>query len=134
MEGAKPRVVRAAFLEHHVLAHDLGDRDRVFDLLQILGKLLERFGISAGSLLFERLLQRFDLLLQVGAALDSTGVRVTGGFFNTASGPQGSVVTGGARNTVSGLNAVVLGGVNVTDSNDNSIAPGAPLNWSPPSP
>jgi hypothetical protein len=55
------------------------------------------------------------------------GSAVLSGYNNTASGFQGSVVIGGKGNTASGLNTVVIGGQNVIDNTDNSIAPQPPF-------
>jgi hypothetical protein len=49
---------------------------------------------------------------------------VSGGQITTASGDFASV-TGGRSNQASGTATVVIGGVNVTDNNNNSIAPQA---------
>jgi hypothetical protein len=80
-----------------------------------------------------------------GAGNRATGIAasVSGGQFNVANGPEASVsggsgntaigskasVCGGTGNTAAGFEAVVIGGSNITDNNDNSIAPGAPLNY-----
>ena len=72
-----------------------------------------------------------------------SGASVSGGSGNTASGDQASVlggasntasgsaasVLGGLQTTAAGQTAVVLGGFNFIDNNNNSIAPGAPLNF-----
>jgi hypothetical protein len=50
---------------------------------------------------------------------------VSGGHLNISSA-DGSIVLGGINNNAGGLNSVVIGGQNITDSNDNSIAPKAP--------
>ena len=61
---------------------------------------------------------------------DST---VTGGSGNTAGSLVtffagiGSSVLGGSGNNAGGRNTVVIGGQNVTDNNDNSIAPKPPF-------
>jgi hypothetical protein len=61
---------------------------------------------------------------------DST---VTGGSGNSAGsfvtfqGGLGSSVLGGTGNNAGGRNSVVIGGQNVTDNNDNSIAPKPPF-------
>jgi hypothetical protein len=58
---------------------------------------------------------------------------ITGGFGNTAGsdvtfqGGLGSSVLGGSGNNAGGRNTVVIGGQNVTDNNDNSIAPKPPF-------
>jgi cell division protein FtsB len=58
---------------------------------------------------------------------------VTGGTGNTAGsqvtfqGGLGSSVLGGSGNNAGGRNTVVIGGQNVTDNNDNSIAPKPPF-------
>jgi len=58
---------------------------------------------------------------------------VTGGTGNTAGsqvtfqGGLGSSVLGGFGNNAGGRNTVVIGGQNITDNNDNSIAPKAPF-------
>jgi hypothetical protein len=58
---------------------------------------------------------------------------ITGGTGNTAGssitfqGGLGSSVVGGTGNTAGGRNTVVIGGQNVTDNNDNSIAPKPPF-------
>jgi hypothetical protein len=51
---------------------------------------------------------------------------VLGGRSNTVS-DQDASVTGGVLNTAVGNASVVLGGVNVTDNNDNSVAPQPPF-------
>jgi len=57
---------------------------------------------------------------------------VTGGTGNTAGsrvtfeGGIGALVVGGSGNNAGGRNSVVIGGLNVTDNNDNSIQPKAP--------
>jgi trimeric autotransporter adhesin len=51
---------------------------------------------------------------------------VSGGQNNTASG-AGANVTGGTQNTAAGIGTVVIGGHNVTDNNNNSIAPNPPF-------
>jgi hypothetical protein len=51
---------------------------------------------------------------------------VSGGQNNTASG-AGANVTGGTQNTAAGFGTVVIGGHNVTDNNNNSIAPNPPF-------
>jgi hypothetical protein len=59
----------------------------------------------------------------------STGAAsVSGGLNNIASGGISSVC-GGGGNTAAGFEAVVIGGSNIIDNNNNSIAPGAPLNY-----
>ena len=50
---------------------------------------------------------------------------VSGGQVNTASGP--ATVSGGSGNTAGGIGTVVIGGQNVTDNNNNSIAPQPPF-------
>jgi hypothetical protein len=58
---------------------------------------------------------------------------ITGGIRNTAGsvaifeGGYGSSVVGGFNNTAGGRNTVVIGGQNVADNNDNSIAPKPPF-------
>jgi trimeric autotransporter adhesin len=62
-----------------------------------------------------------------------TSSTVTGGTGNTAGsqvtfqGGTGSSVLGGFGNNAGGRNTVVIGGQNITDNNDNSIAPKAPF-------
>jgi len=62
-----------------------------------------------------------------------TSSTVTGGTGNTAGsqvtfqGGLGSSVLGGSGNNAGGRNTVVIGGQNVTDNNDNSIAPKPPF-------
>ena len=51
---------------------------------------------------------------------------VNGGESNTASGRQ-AIVSGGSGNTAGGTGTVVIGGQNVTDNNNNSIAPQPPF-------
>jgi hypothetical protein len=51
---------------------------------------------------------------------------VSGGQVNNASGAIVSIV-GGTRNAAGGLGTVVIGGQNVTDNNNNSIAPQPPF-------
>jgi hypothetical protein len=57
---------------------------------------------------------------------------ITGGTSNTAGsditfqGGLGASVTGGTGNHAGGRNTVVIGGQNIIDNNDNSIAPKAP--------
>ena len=57
---------------------------------------------------------------------------ITGGISNTAGseitfqGGLGASVTGGTGNHAGGRNTVVIGGQNIIDNNDNSIAPKAP--------
>jgi hypothetical protein len=51
---------------------------------------------------------------------------VSGGQSNTASGAFASI-SGGISNTASGRGTVVIGGVNVIDNKDNSIAPQPPF-------
>jgi hypothetical protein len=50
---------------------------------------------------------------------------VSGGQVNTASGA--ATVSGGSGNTAGGIGTVVIGGQNVTDNNNNSIAPQPPF-------
>jgi hypothetical protein len=58
---------------------------------------------------------------------------VTGGTGNTAGSLVifeagiGSSVLGGSGNNAGGRNTVVIGGQNITDNNDNSIAPKPPF-------
>jgi hypothetical protein len=52
---------------------------------------------------------------------------VTGGQGNVASGFSGASVTGGSQNTAGGFGTVVIGGQNVTNNNNNSIAPQPPF-------
>ena len=58
---------------------------------------------------------------------------ITGGTGNTAGsvvtfqGGLGASVSGGSGNNAGGRNTVVIGGQNVTDNNDNSIAPKPPF-------
>jgi trimeric autotransporter adhesin len=49
------------------------------------------------------------------------------GSFVTFQGGLGSSVLGGTGNNAGGRNSVVIGGQNVTDNNDNSIAPKPPF-------
>jgi hypothetical protein len=51
---------------------------------------------------------------------------VTGGQNNTASGST-TTITGGAGNTAIGFNTVIIGSQNITDNNNNSIAPNPPF-------
>jgi hypothetical protein len=51
---------------------------------------------------------------------------VSGGQVNNASGAIVSIV-GGTRNAAGGIGTVVIGGQNVTDDNNNSIAPQPPF-------
>jgi hypothetical protein len=53
---------------------------------------------------------------------------ISGGQFNEAGSIYASVC-GGGGNTAGGFEAVVIGGSNIIDTNSNSIAPGAPLNY-----
>jgi hypothetical protein len=50
---------------------------------------------------------------------------VTGGQVNTASGPAS--VSGGVGNTAGGFESVLIGGQNITDNKNNSIAPQPPF-------
>jgi trimeric autotransporter adhesin len=65
----------------------------------------------------------------------SGGLNNSAGFGGSVLGGQGNdageeaTVCGGVGNTAAGVHAVVIGGSNITDNNDNSIAPGAPLNY-----
>jgi hypothetical protein len=52
---------------------------------------------------------------------------VSGGGFNFASGPFDASVSGGNSNTAGGNATVVIGGQNVTDNKDRSIAPQPPF-------
>ena len=58
---------------------------------------------------------------------------ITGGTGNTAGsvvtfqGGLGASVNGGSGNNAGGRNTVVIGGQNVTDNNDNWIAPKPPF-------
>jgi FtsZ-binding cell division protein ZapB len=61
------------------------------------------------------------------ATYNTNFASLLGGINNTASGYQGSVVLGGSGNTAGGNETVVIGGQNVTDNNDNSIAPKPPF-------
>jgi hypothetical protein len=51
---------------------------------------------------------------------------VSGGYANHANG-QNASITGGQGNTTGGFGTVVIGGQNVTDNNNNSIAPQPPF-------
>jgi hypothetical protein len=59
---------------------------------------------------------------------NSDASSVTGGESNVANGGR-ATVCGGVANYVTGFEAVVIGGRIISDPNDNSIAPGAPLNY-----
>jgi hypothetical protein len=54
------------------------------------------------------------------------GASISGGSYNTASGLFASV-SGGGSNTAGGWNTIVIGGLNVIDNNNFSIAPQPPF-------
>jgi trimeric autotransporter adhesin len=77
----------------------------------------------------------FDNTARGGAASVSGGqsntasgdaASVSGGLDNTAS-VFGAAVSGGGGDTAGGIGTVVIGGQNVTDNNNNSIAPQPPF-------
>ena len=68
--------------------------------------------------------------LVIGAANRFTQATFGGlvvGTANTIINGYGASVSGGTGNKAGGRNTIVIGGQNVTDNNDNSIAPKPPF-------